>query len=114
MEKKARKPKSTFTATEVGAILEDLRGKFQIFGEGQKILNQRVEKVEYILEKVAVQVDKMDLKSSILEIKEGTVEKQLDTVEKKLDEVKKDTEKIKRSVNLHEKRISHLEVSSNK
>ena len=51
MEKRARKT-DKFTVTEVGALIEDLRSQFKVFGEGLKDLREKVDGLKDLREKV--------------------------------------------------------------
>ena len=44
-EKPRKKVKSSFTATEVGVLIEDLHSRLDVFADGQKALHDKVDLV---------------------------------------------------------------------
>ena len=89
MEKNLKKPKSTFTATEVGAIVEDLRSQFRAFGDELKSITRRIEGIETTVARTWEKITEIDLR---------------------LIRVEKDIAEIKTTLKGHSERLAHLEV----
>ena len=71
--KKQTKKNGKFTVTEVGALIEDLRGQFKIFGDGLNDLREKVDTVTGMVDQEAEKstmsrLDIMALKNTVTQI----------------------------------------------
>jgi chromosome segregation protein len=90
MEKKKAKKNETMPKDQVVAILENIRSDFKVFGEGQKDLERKMDKVLNRLDSLENRVDKMDIRLSNLEDKSSDNSIKLIVLEGKIDELKRD------------------------
>lgn len=122
-EKKTIKPKkrilgvkkdalSTMGNNEFGAILEDIRGMFIALAEGQKILTERVDRVETKLDNFEIRIDNLETN---MNSKFQTVFDYLSRIDDEIQDIKSRLEKLHtnkaetKEVNELAQRISHLE-----
>ncbi len=82
-----RTSKTTFTATEVGAILEDLRSQFHTFGETLTSLVQKVDNIEAQVALHTEQITGINLRLTSIESRLTNVEDRLDKIENRLDKI---------------------------
>lgn len=74
MKKETKKSKSEFTATEVGALIEDLRSNFRVFGDKLKGLEDKLDSTMGMVAKntediTMLNINVMVIKSDLTKIK---------------------------------------------
>ncbi len=127
MERK-KSTKKTYSEDYIGAILEEIRSDFKVFGEGLNDVRWGVENLEVRFDQLEVKVDKMDLRLGSVENRLGSVEEKVDFLIEDVDEVKAnvvdiktemksmnkklDNKAEKKIVDNHEKRLFKLEKSA--
>lgn len=94
MEKKA-KTKKTYSEDYVGAILEEIRSDFKVFGEGLDDVRQGVWRLETRMNGLEEKVDKMDIRLFGVEDRLSGLEEKVDFLIEDMDEVKANIVEIK-------------------
>ena len=104
-----KKPKDTFTAREVGAILESLRSEFRTFGEQLRATNRRLDVIEAEVARQAERLTMVELRLTSIETRLTNVEARLDKVEARLDKVEARLTDIEARLTRLETRVINLE-----
>jgi phage shock protein A len=124
--------KKTYSGDHVVAILEELKGQFKVFGEGQQGLIEKVDGLEKDMNVLVEKLEAVDIRLINVENKVGSLEKDMkdqfmafgegqqvitDTLDRMEGEIKVINEKLdgkaeKSVADDHEKRIFKLEKTS--
>ena len=94
---------------EFKVILEDLHGQFKVFGEGQKDLCQRVERIEQKLDGVEQKVDTIEMKVNVIEMKVNVIEIKVNAIEMDVSQMKSFLKPLTAQVSDHDRRLNVLE-----
>lgn len=94
---------NTFTASQVGTLIEELRSDFKVFGEGLVVLTSKVDVLDG-------KVDVLDSRVSSLELRMTGVEIRLTSVETRLTRVEIVLKPLHTMLSNHESRIVSLET----
>ena len=119
MKNSPKKPKNSFTPTEVGVMLEGLESKFQFVIDDVAGLKKSVEEVRVNQASMIGRVTLLDLRMGSMENRmesmenlSGSLANRMESVENKVDLVLADTTEIRKIVANHETRISRLEKTA--
>ena len=101
MKKETKKSKATFTSTEVGVIVEDLRSQFGIFGDKLKALDDKLDSTMGMVAKNTEDITMLNLNVSV-------IKSDLTKINGKLAKIEQDVGVIKSDFG---KRLTALETS---
>ena len=96
MVKKAN-TKDTFTASQVGALIEDLRSEFRVFGDELKTVSTRLKAVEVNQARTLEKITSLEMRVTAIEVA--------------IKEIRVDVAAIKNAIRSQDIRISHLETA---
>ena len=97
MNKKRTNPTDTFTASQVGVMLEDLNTKFDILAEGQSIMRADIHSLKDGQVGIVNRLDRLEMKT--------------DVMYKELSGQRTDIKEIKNILLSHDKRLANLELT---
>ena len=77
-------PKDTFTAREVGVLIESLRSEFRIVSEGLKLLMPLLDRMDNVEQRLARVEERLTSVEDVVRIAFPTINKRFERIETKL------------------------------
>ena len=110
MKEKIDKNTNTFTAGQVGTILERVESQVKTIAEGQMILTQKVDAITATVGMTLERLTMVEMKVTILDTKVTALDSRVASLEKTTQKIQADTTEIKNMLAGHEQRLTHLEA----
>ena len=108
MKKKPTTNPDTFTASQVGVLIENLDSKIQAFAENQKAMDEKfTDQFQMLFEEMGRQKEKL----FTLEVKISSMDERICKMDEKISVVATNVTEIKDTLKDHGKRIGRLEES---
>lgn len=85
----------------VGVFAEDVQRKFEILGEGQQMLAQRMDRLDGRMEGIEVRLERVEVRVVSLETKVEVLDKKVDALDKKVEGVAADLAEHRRDTEAH-------------
>ena len=109
MNKKRTNPTDTFTASQVGVMLEDLNSNMKLLAEGHKDLKEGQTGIIARLDRVEVKVNRLEMKTDVM-VKELSGQRaEINSQGVALRGQTADIKEIKNILLSHDKRLANLE-----
>ncbi len=105
----SKKSKESFTAMEVGAILEDLRSQFRTFGEQLQATNRHLDVIEAEVARQAERLTMVELRLTSIESRLTDVESRLTDVESRITDVESRLTQVESRLHEVESRLTNIE-----
>ncbi|MEK7375724.1 MAG: hypothetical protein AABZ57_00955 [Candidatus Margulisiibacteriota bacterium] len=109
MNKKKTNPTDTFTASQVGVMLEDLNTKFDILAEGQSIMRADIHSLKDGQVGIVNRLDRVEMKTDIMYKELSGQRAEINSQGVALRGQTADIKEIKNILISHDKRLANLE-----